>query len=173
MKKHFIKLCQTAYFELKSISSIHRFLTEDAAKTLVTSYILSRLDYCSCLLVGTLNSVIKPLFAARLFSWHPATTTHLEKLHWVPISERITYKVACMCFSSMNGSGPAYLSELLHVYTPSRTLHYSSDTRMLKIQQYERKSHGFRAVSCFGPHIWSSLHKTLETAQPCQLLKPN
>ena len=57
-----------------------------------------------------------------------------------------------------------------------RPVHYTlppSDTRMLKIQQYERKSRGFRAVSCFGPHIWSSLHKTLETAQPCQLLKPN
>ena len=43
------------------------------------------------------------------------------------------YKVACMCFNSMNGSGLAYLSELLHVLTPSRTLHSSSDTRMLKI----------------------------------------
>ena len=33
MKKHIIKICQTAYFELKRISSIHRFLTEDATKT--------------------------------------------------------------------------------------------------------------------------------------------
>ena len=71
MKKHVIKICQTAYFELKCISSIRRFLTEDAAKTLVTSYILSRLDYCNCLLMGTPNSVIQPLqkiqnFAARL-----------------------------------------------------------------------------------------------------------
>ena len=46
MKKHIIKICQTAYFELKRISSIRRFLTEDATKTLVTSYIFSRLDYC-------------------------------------------------------------------------------------------------------------------------------
>ena len=38
MKKHVIKICQTAYFELKSISSIRRFLTEDAAETLFTSY---------------------------------------------------------------------------------------------------------------------------------------
>ena len=71
VKKHIIKICQTAYFELKRISSIHRFLTEDAAKTLVTSCILSRLDYCNCLLMGTRNSVIQPLqkiqnFAARL-----------------------------------------------------------------------------------------------------------
>ena len=51
MKKHVIKICQTAYFDLKRISSIRRFLTEDATKTLVTSYMLSRLDYCNCLLM--------------------------------------------------------------------------------------------------------------------------
>ena len=50
MKKHVIKICQTAYFKLKCISSIRRFLTEGATKTLVTFYILSRLDYCNCLL---------------------------------------------------------------------------------------------------------------------------
>ena len=92
-----------------------------------------------------------------LFSWHPVITTQ----HWLPISERIKYKVACMCFSDINGSGPAYLSELLHVCTPSRTLRSSSDTRMLEIQQYKRKTHGFRTFSCFGPHIWNSLPQDL------------
>ena len=156
-------------FELKRISSICRFLTEDATKTLVTSYILSRLDYCNCLLMGPPNSVIQPLqkiqnFAARLVLLaprHHQATPFLEKLHWLPISERIKYKVACMCFSAINGSGPAYLSELLHVYTPSRTLRSSSDTRMLEIQQYKRKTHGFRTFSCFGPHIWNSLPQDL------------
>ena len=61
MKKHIIIICQTAYFKLKRINSIHRFLTEDAAKTLVTPYILSQLDYCNCLLMGTPNSVFHPL----------------------------------------------------------------------------------------------------------------
>ena len=87
MKKHIIKICQTAYFELKRISSIRRFLTEDATKTLVTSYILSRLDYCNCLLMGTPNSVIQPLqkiqnFAARLVLLAPRhhhSTPLLEK----------------------------------------------------------------------------------------------
>ena len=166
---YIIKICQTAYFELKRISSICRFLTEDATKTLVTSYILSRLDYCNCLLMGTPNSVIQPLqkiqnFAARLVLLAPRhhhATPLLEKLHWLPISERIKYKVACMCFGAINGSGPAYLSELLHVYTPSRTLRSSSDTRMLETQQYKRKTHGFRTFSCFGPHIWNSLPQDL------------
>ena len=80
MKKHVIKLCQTTYFKLKRISSIHRFLTEDATKTLVTSYILSRLDYCNCLLMGhlILSSNLYRKFRTLLqdlFSWHPITTT--------------------------------------------------------------------------------------------------
>ena len=105
MKKHVIKICQIAYFELKRISSIRRFLTEDAAKTIATSYILSQLDYCNCLLKDTPNSVIQPLkkiqnFAARLVLLAPPPPTPLlEQLHWLPNSKRI--KVACMCFNAI------------------------------------------------------------------------
>ena len=76
-----------------------------------------------------------------------------------------------MCFSAINGSGPAYLFELLQVYTPSRTLRSSSDTRMLKIQQYKRKTHvlSLSLDPTFGIHS----HKTLDTAQPCHVLKPD
>ena len=45
MKQHVIKTCQTTYYELKRISSIRRYPTEDAAEQLVTSCVLSRLDY--------------------------------------------------------------------------------------------------------------------------------
>ena len=96
------------------------------------------------------------------FSWHPVTTTSLlEKPHWLPISERIKYKVTCMYFSAIYGSDPAYLSELLHVYTPSLILSSSSDTCTLKIQQYKRKIHGFCTFSCFGPLIWNSFPQEL------------
>ena len=71
MKKHIINSCQTVYFKLKCMSAIRRFLTEDAAKILVTSYIVSQFDGCNCLFMGTPNSVIQPLqkiqnFAARI-----------------------------------------------------------------------------------------------------------
>ena len=55
---------------------------------LLNSYILSQLDYCNCLLMGTPNSVIQPLqkiqnFAARLVLLAPRhhhATPLLEKL---------------------------------------------------------------------------------------------
>ena len=66
-----------------------------------------------------------------------------------------------------------YLSELLLVYTPSCTLRSSSDTRMLKIQQYKCKSHGFRAFSCFEPHIWNSLPQDLRHCSTLSSFKAN
>ena len=109
MEQHVIKTCQTAYYELKRISSIRRYLTEDAAKQLVTSCVLSRLDYCNSLLVGTPNSVIQPMqkvqnTAARLIlraPRHQNCTPILQQLHWLPISERIKYKTACMCYKAI------------------------------------------------------------------------
>ena len=152
MKQHVIKICQTAYYELKRISSIRRYLTEDAAKQLVTSCVLSTLDYCNSLLMGTPNSVIQPMqkvqnTAARLIlraPRHQNCTLLLQQLHWLPVSERIKNKTACMCYNAITGSAPSYLSELLHLYSPSRSLRSSSDTRMLKIQRFNRKTHGFR-----------------------------
>ena len=119
------------------------------------------------------NSVIQPLqkirnFTARLVLLAPS---HQHSTPLLPISEGIKYKVACMCFNAVNGSGPAYISELLHVYTLSRTLRSSSDTHMLKILQYKRKTFApsFASDPTFGIHS----HKTLDTAQPFHLLKPS
>ena len=104
------KICQTAHFKLKCISSVCMLLTEDATKTLVIFYIPSRLDYSNCFLMGTPNSVIRPLqkiqnFAARLVllaPHHQLSTPLPEKLHWLPISEHIKFKVTCMCFRAIN-----------------------------------------------------------------------
>ena len=72
----------------------------------------------------------------------------------------------------INSSGPAYLSELLHVYTLSRTLCSSADTRMLKIQ-YKPKFMAFIPSLALDPTFGIHSHKTLDTVQLCPLLKPN
>ena len=132
---------------------------------LVTACVLSRLDYCNSLLMGTPNSVIQPTqkvqnTAARLILRAPRHQ-NCTPLHWLPISERIKYKTACMCYNAITGSAPSYLFELVHLYSPSRSLRSSSDTRMLKIQRFNRKTHGFCTFSHFGPHIWNNLSQDI------------
>ena len=179
MKKQVSKICQSAYFELKRIGTIRQYLSEDTTKTLVTTCILSMLDYGNRLLIGAPNYLIQLLqkvqnSAARLVFKSPRNTHStplLQKLHWLPVSERIKYKVACMCYHSFAGTAPAYISELLHVYTPSRTLRSSSDSKLLKIPQFKRKMHGFRSFSHFGPQLWNSLPFDLRHSQTFESFK--
>ena len=131
----------------------------------VSSYSLSTatvFSWVHLILSSNLSRKSKTLLQ-NSFSWWvpPPLNTSPGKNALASHFRCIRYKVACMCFSAIIGSGPAYLSELLHVYTTSRTLRSSSDTRMLEIQQFKRKSHGFRTFSCFGPHIWNSIPQDL------------
>ena len=52
MKSHVSNLSCSANFELRRISSIRHLLSTDATKTLVSAFVLSRLDYCNSLLSG-------------------------------------------------------------------------------------------------------------------------
>ena len=45
-------MCKSCYFQLKQIRQIRRYLDIDSAKTLVTSFVLSRIDYCNSILAN-------------------------------------------------------------------------------------------------------------------------
>ena len=102
-------------------------------------------------------------------SWHLVITTlHLcwKSCTGFPFQSALNTKLhAC---ASMLQMDPVLLtSELLHIYTSSHTLRSSSDSRILKIQQYKRKTHGFRTFTFFFlyPMFGIHSHKTSGNAQ--------
>ena len=58
LKTHVLNIVRTANFELRRIGSIRSLLINDATATLVSVFILSRLDYCNSLLCGCSRSLI-------------------------------------------------------------------------------------------------------------------
>ena len=71
MNAHVSKIAQTCYFELRRLASIRRFLTSTATVTLVSAFVLLRIDYCDSLLFGSTNDVTSHLqriqnYAARV-----------------------------------------------------------------------------------------------------------
>ena len=132
LKTHVLNVVRTANFELRRISSIRRLLTTEATATLVSAFILSRLDYCNSFLSGCPLSLILRLQkvqnnAARLIlgiSKREHISPHLDSLHWLQIDSRIKYKLACICYNCMSTNSPPYLSDLLTVYTAARGQRY-------------------------------------------------
>ena len=57
MIAHVSNIARTCYFELRRLASIRRFLTSTATATLVSAFVLSRIDYCNSLLFGSTHDV--------------------------------------------------------------------------------------------------------------------
>ena len=53
MNAHVSKIARKCYFELRRLASIRRFLTSTATATLVSAFVLSRIDYCNTLQFGS------------------------------------------------------------------------------------------------------------------------
>ena len=79
-----------------------------------------------------------------------------EKMHWLPITECIKSKVACVCFHAINASDVSCRFRLLHVYIPSRTLRSSSDFRIVSRSENTNARHA--ASSFYFPtlDLWNS-----------------
>jgi len=51
-----------------------------------------------------------------------ASATKLrQQLHWLPIRQRITYKISLITYKTRTTGTPTYLSNLFHDYVPTRT----------------------------------------------------
>ena len=120
MNSHVTNIVWTCYFDLRRLASIRRFLTTTATATLVSAFVLSRIDYCSSLLFGSTHDVTSHLqriqnYAARVILRLPKSssiTAHLKSLHWLSVKVRITYKIACLCYHS--SIAPSYVADMLH-----------------------------------------------------------
>ena len=86
-----------------TVKTVRRALTVETITTLVHELIISRVDYCNSVLYGasavhlhSLQSVFNA--AARIIvqkrKFDPITTTIRDELHWLPIKQRIGYKLS-------------------------------------------------------------------------------
>ena len=160
-------VCRICFLKLRRISAIRHYLSEDVTKKLLCAFVLSRLDYCNPLLAGCPKYLLSKLQkvqnnAARLIfrttrSAHVTPNPMLHSLPWLPIEQRIEYKLSLLCFKIISHQAPIYLSELLHLYTPSRRLHSSTDTRVFRIPSFRTKPRGQRSFSYQAPVIWNLL----------------
>ena len=58
---HVSNIARTCYSELRRLQYIRWFLTSTATTTLVSAYVLSRIDYCNSLLFGSTHDVTSHL----------------------------------------------------------------------------------------------------------------
>ena len=78
------------------------------------------------------------------------------------LKKRIDFKLASLCFKSLNGSAPTYLSDL-HLYTPSRQIRSTTDTQVFRIPSFHTKSSGSHSLYQ-APTTWNQLPVSIRHA---------
>jgi len=159
MTTHISRTVVSCFGILRQIRSVQRSLPRHAVTSLVTSLVLTRLDYCNSVLAGLPANLLNRLqavinAAARLIcsarkSEH--ITPILMDLHWLRIQERIQYKLCVLMFKCK------HLRISLNSYNRSRSWesrqrHRCSSSSAFVVPATRRSTLGDRSFSAAGMH---------------------
>ena len=158
--------------QLRQVRVIRRSLTTRACTQLVLALVNSRLDYCNSLLSGITDQLLSQLqsvlrASARLVlqqrKFDPISNDIREKLHWLPIRQRIIYKLCLLVFRCLRGEAPTYFCEML---TPLSGVHHLRTLRSaahgnFRIPRTRTRTFSPRSFSVSGPSSWNKISANL------------
>lgn len=172
LTQHVKSVVQTSFFHIRAIKHIRHLLSESDAKLLTTSLVQSKLDYCNALLYNTSSQNILDLqriqnTLARISLNTPIHRQHtnsaLVTLHWLPVKQRINYKVACITHTALNEKQPTYVLQRLHNYKPGRPLRSLTAGLLTAPRTHLHTSD--KSLSVAAPAVWNSLPIELRNIQ--------
>jgi len=110
------------FFWIRQLRSVRRTLTSDTIIALVNALIISRLDYCNNILVGVYDIHLRQLqgvlnAAARLIARRRkfdsiSSTIRRDVLHWLPIRQRVNFKLSVLTFNCIRNLAPSCLMNM-------------------------------------------------------------
>ena len=118
-------VCKSAFYHLPNTSCIRKFLSLKSTEILVHAFVSSKLDYCSSLLYNVPKYIFKKLLsvenaAARLITCsgeYDHITPVLFDLLWLPVNERIKFKILLLTFKALCQQVPTYIQDLVTRYS--------------------------------------------------------
>ena len=159
-----------------NLRCIRKYFDQESMKTVIHACITSKLDYCNSLLYGLPDSQIVKLqrvqnTSARLICNLPKfahVTPLLRELHWLPVRQRIEFKILMLVYKALHGQAPSYITELLNFkfQTHGHNLRSKQDTLQLQTPQIRTKvTLGDRSFLCAAPRLWNRLPLDIRKSQ--------
>ena len=176
LEVHVASVAKACFAILRNLWKIRHWLTIQSAKSLAHVHIISRLDYCNSLLLGCTNNIIQPLqriqnCAARFvygLTGHCPTSTLLRELHWLPVKQRIQFKLLTITHNTMySDHSPALLRSKITIL-PSHSQRISADRLQTSPHRLRTGGKAFRHSA---PTAWNSLPTTISSIKDIKRFK--
>ena len=103
--------------EPAKIRTLRTYLTKVTCRTRVQVMVISHMDYGNSLFLAFLMHVDYNeyrIFAAKVIlcrSRYDTSRECLQELHWLPVKNRIVFKILCIVFTCIQGQAPQYLQQ--------------------------------------------------------------
>ena len=102
-------------------------------------------------------------FKTQLQDWlftrthsHESVSPVLHTLHWLPVKDRLVFKLLRIAYKCQHQLAPHYLQQLLQEYQPSRLLR-SSIKQLLTPHNAVTKAYDQQSFQFSIPHLWNQL----------------
>ena len=182
MSSQINSLARTCNYHIRQLGKIRPFIDENAAKTIASATIMSRLDYCNSILWGLPSYQLNKLqkiqnTAARIVKrvgFREHITPVLKELHWLPVKFRIDHKISSLTYKCLNDMAPGYLTNIVSKYTPTRNLRSTSSCLITKSgynTSTNLKKYGARSFKNAAPVLWNNLTLDLQNANSLDIFK--
>ena len=117
LKTHILAKAKSASYQLYRIRQIVKFLDLPARKTLISSLVMSQLDYANAIFINLPSSSIYPKQwiqnqgSKLILNKHllDSSTISIRQLHWLLIRFRCKYKMLLHVYRCMKDEAPEYL----------------------------------------------------------------
>ena len=181
LSSHVTKVCQSASLALAKIGRLRKYIDRKTTERLVHAFVTFRLDSNNSLLYSVPDAYIKRLqriqnSAARLVlavkgKYVNINRLRRDELHWLPVKDRIIFKVLLLAFKCIHGLAPNYLSDHLNIYKPTRALRSASKFLLCVPRGISTVNYGERAFTAAAPKLWNALPETLRKATSLDTFK--
>ena len=178
---HINQLVSRCFFQLRRIKSCVKALPAEAARAVVNSFVVSRIDYCNCLLAGApryqldrLQAVLNT--AARLIcglgKFDHIQHVLRDRLHWLPVPQRIRFKLCLLAYKAIHGLAPRYLADFCRpVSSVDARSRLRSATRGDLIVDPTATTFGQHSFSVAAPMVWNRLPQNVRDLQSVDAFK--
>ena len=106
------RLSAKCFYHLRQLKIIRRSLSEAAAKTMPSSPVGLITATASCTVSVQLIFAHCKMFSILRKQGRDITSDIRDLLHWLPVQQRIEYKICVLVYKCLHQSASTYLSEL-------------------------------------------------------------